>query len=274
MSLTLKLLAVLPRKALSHFVGYLVHLESPQWFSHWLKSRLIKSLKINPSEAEFDLDHYVSFGAFFSRRLKPGARPISSSQFVSPCDGQLQSFEEITSGKLLQAKGIEYSLNDFLGSSEGMEKYLGGTAITIYLAPDNYHRVHYPIDMSVLKSQKVAGDLWPVNKQSVNAIHPLFCLNERWIVEGEVKDKGQLAIVMVGATNVGKMELFHLDVNQFSEGDVIHLHENEIARKKGEELGVFHMGSTVILLLDRNLSDHCKMNLHEGPVVCSESIGD
>lgn len=274
MSLTLKLLAVLPRKTLSHFVGYLVHLESPQWFSLWLKNKLIKSLRIDPNEAEFSLDHYASFGAFFSRRLKSGARPISSSQIVSPCDGQLQSFQEITSDKLLQAKGIEYSLNDFLGSSDSAERYLGGSAITIYLAPDNYHRVHYPIDMSVCKSQKVAGDLWPVNKQSVNAIHPLFCLNERWVVEGEVQDKGYLAVVMVGATNVGKMELFHLDEKQFSEGDVTHLHENKITRKKGDELGVFHMGSTVILLLDRNLSDHCKMNLHEGPVVCNERLGD
>lgn len=255
---------------MSHFIGHVVHLESPSWWATWLKHRLIKSLNINVAEAEKDLGEYPSFGAFFSRKLKAGARPIAKEGMASPCDGRLQSFETILSGKLIQSKGIDYSINDLFGSSVA-EKYNGGLALTLYLAPHNYHRVHVPEDWLLMSSKKIAGDLWPVNRSSVESIHPLFCLNERWIFEAKV-GLGCMALIMVGATNVGKMEAFHLSPAQNAH-PLTHLqHDPPIAMKKGSELGVFHMGSTVILILDRSLAQDYKMEPKCRTINCGERL--
>lgn len=257
---------------MSHYVGQLVHLQKPKWFAHWLKYQLIRRLKINVEEAEFEVDAYPSFGAFFSRRLKTGARPIAEQGFLSPCDGRLQTCETIASDSLIQSKGISYSLRDLLGDSQATERYQGGLALTIYLAPHNYHRVHSPDDLSVERSRKISGDLWPVNRSSVEKIHPLFCLNERWVLEAEVKGLGRLCFVMVGATNVGKMELFYLDQKQNEAPHCEIQHESAVQLKRGQELGVFHMGSTVILILDRNLSAHYKMDPSCRNLLCGEKL--
>lgn len=247
-------------------------MESPKWWATWLKNRMIQGLSIPTAEAEREVSEYPSFGAFFSRRLKEGARVFEKGHFCSPCDGRLQSFEVIESDSLVQAKGIHYSLGDLLSEQDGLERYRGGVAVTIYLAPHNYHRVHFPDDLELLKSQKVKGDLWPVNHASVNGIHPLFCLNERWIVQGENRH-GKMALIMVGATNVGKMELLHLDAGQFVDDDLLYAHEPSLLKQAGEEMGVFHMGSTVILLLDRSLVDHYKMELSVRDLMCGERLG-
>lgn len=249
-----------------------MHLKKPKWFARWLKYKLIESLKLDVQEAEHEVDHYPSFGAFFSRRLKNGARPIASDGFVSPCDGRLQSFETITSDLLLQSKGIHYSLKNLLGDSGAEKKYQGGMAITIYLAPHNYHRVHTPENMNIQRTKKISGDLWPVNRSSVEKIHPLFCLNERWIAEADVGGLGRMSLVMVGATNVGKMEVFHLTQEQNQSIDLDIEHPEKVILQKGQEFGVFHMGSTVILILDRNLSEHYKMKPSGRDLLCGEKL--
>lgn len=247
-------------------------MKKPLWFARWLKFKLIKSLNIDIHEAEYDVNDYPSFGAFFSRRLKTGARPIDKEGLVSPCDGKLQSYETITSDSLLQSKGVHYSLNDLLGDGQAVDKYQGGLALTIYLAPHNYHRVHTPDELNILRTKRISGDLWPVNRSSVEKIHPLFCLNERWIAEAKVQEKGCLSLVMVGATNVGKMEVFHLNEEQNQDSSCDIQHDKAVHLHKGQEFGVFHMGSTVILILDRNLSDHYKMELCCSEIRCGEKL--
>ena len=255
----LQLLSVLPRKYLSHLTGKVVHLEKPIWFSKWLKHTLIKKFNINTAEAEFETDHYPSFGSFFARRLKEGERVMSEDEFILPCDGVISEKGDITEGHLTQCKDINYSLQKLLKNETYAKQFLEGYFITIYLAPFNYHRVHTPADATVTDNYTIEGDLWPVNQKSVSSIDELFCINERNISVCETQ-AGSYAQIMVGATNVGAMEL----MPDIQKGNTI---------KKGGEYGIFNMGSTVVLLFDSNLKESLKIDHTEsGPVRCLESF--
>ena len=255
----LKLLSILPRKALSHLTGIIVHLEYPKWFANFLKHTLIEKLKIDVSEAENEVDTYNSFGSFFARRLKNGARPLGNTPFVSPCDGVISENGPIKGGQLTQCKDIDYSLNKLLKNEKYSAEFIDGYFMTIYLAPFNYHRVHIPADAKIIDNYTIAGDLWPVNKASVTSIDELFCINERNISICSTP-AGQYAQIMVGATNVGSIELMPNIKNGYSV-------------EKGEEYGIFNMGSTVILLIDSNLRKSFRIeDIKPGRVMCLESF--
>lgn len=252
----LSLLGKLPRKLMSRWVGALVHAEKPRAFALWLKHSLVKKFGIDVSEAEFPLDHYPSFGAFFARRLKEGARDFSPEGFLSPCDGRLDQFGEIHSDTLLQCKGREYRLSTLLGDAEVAQRYEGGRFMTIYLAPYNYHRVHWGHGGDLLWTRLISGDLWPVNEASVQYVPELFCQNERYLCEMKSSQGSHLS-VMVGATNVGWMVCDHLDEEREQillksrGGYVVH---DELQKNKGDEYGLFNMGSTVVLVLDPDMA--------------------
>ena len=255
----LKLLSLLPRKAISHLTGIIVHLESPKWFANFLKHTLIRKLNIDASEAECEVNSYKSFGSFFARRLKKGSRPLGNASFVSPCDGVISEKGHINNGHLTQCKDINYTLSKLLKNDQYSSAFLGGYFMTIYLAPFNYHRVHIPADAKMIDNYTIPGDLWPVNKASVTSIDELFCINERNISICSTP-AGQYAQIMVGATNVGSIEL----MPNIKNGNSIN---------KGDEYGVFNMGSTVILIFDSNLKKSFRIeDIHPGPVMCLESF--
>jgi phosphatidylserine decarboxylase len=257
--LVLTLLRLLPRKALSHFTGIVVHLESPKWFANFLKHQLIKALKIDSSEAEKHIDEYKSFGNFFSRRLKEGARPVSNSLLISPCDGAISQQGIIDNGLLTQSKNINYSLSKLLKNDKYVDMFMSGYFVTIYLAPFNYHRVHVPMNGDIVDNYTIAGDLWPVNQKSVESIDELFCINERNISIFNTTE-GYYALLMIGATNVGSIEL--MENTKVSS-----------SLNKGDEYGIFNMGSTVVLLFDRNINKSLKIDQTKlGPTKCSQSL--
>lgn len=245
------LLFVLPKNLLSYWIGKLVHLPLPQPFGKWSVSWFAKRYKINMDEAELPIEQYRSIGRLFIRNLKSGVRPVAEDLIVHPADAEITTFGKIESDELIQAKDKKYLLSEFVGDNSAAEKFKNGYYLTYYLCPTDYHQVHSPVEGKIVKAHYFPGYLWPVNPWSVRNIDCLFAVNERVVVWIET-DKGLVALTLVGATNVGKMSLaFDSDIvtnqNPLSPQEKVKAYENPILVKKGDPLGVFHMGSTVIM---------------------------
>jgi phosphatidylserine decarboxylase len=201
---------------------------------------------------------YRSFNDFFTRALRPGARPIDPDNdvIVSPVDGTVSQCGQIEDNLLLQAKGHHYSLEELLaGDTEAVEVYRGGSFACIYLAPYNYHRIHMPYAGSARGNLYVPGDLFSVNATTVRSVPRVFARNERLVCDFATP-LGRMAVILVGALFVGSIETVHCgEVNPPPRGRKTAV---RIARgvgrqfAKGEELGRFNMGSTVVLLFERN----------------------
>ncbi|RYZ81677.1 MAG: phosphatidylserine decarboxylase, partial [Proteobacteria bacterium] len=168
-----------------------------------------------------------------------------------PADSEISQHGPITDGRLIQAKGRDYHVQELLSSAEAPERYRNGYFITYYLCPTDYHRVHSPVDGVIRKVTHVPGELWPVNKWSVENVHDLFSVNERIIVE-IASEIGPVAVVFVGATNVGQImlsfdETFHGNQMTLKQNRVVE-YDEAIPVKRGDELGMFRMGSTVVMV--------------------------
>lgn len=261
----MEILKYIPKNLLSRTVGGLVSIEHPTWLAEKARDWFVKRYKINMDEAEFPLQSYPSIGKLFVRRLKSGVRPIGKG-LIHPCDSVLTQAEIIEGETLIQAKGKTYKLSDFVCDAKALDKFAGGVALTYYLCPTDYHRVHVPIDSEVTSAIYVPGALWPVNEWSVSNIDHLFAVNER-VIFNLRSPVGEVSLVMVGATNVGKITAsFDKDLvtNQSSgvapTGWIEHgtgyfkrEYKPAHAVKKGEEIGVFNMGSTVVMLYSKSI---------------------
>ncbi len=221
-----------------------------------LIQRFAKAFAINTDEAEFALHEYASLQEFFIRRLKPGLRKIDPDMqsIVSPCDGVMSEAGLIDEGRILQVKGKYYRVRDLLGSKELAEPFMGGYFCTIYLSPKDYHRFHVPMDGVITKTKYIPGNLWPVNNWAVQNISNLFCNNERIIsMIEESHTKKSIAYVAVGATMVGKIKLDYceLESNSRNPVEISHQTENQVRVNKGDELGCFMFGSTIVMLFEK-----------------------
>jgi len=255
-----RLLYILPKNLLSYCVGKIVHARMPFGLHTTLKNWFIRQYKIDVTEAEFPLDRYPTMGHFFIRKLKDGVRPIAVSTLVSPVDGTLTQGGAFAGDRavLTQIKGLDYSLEDLVGPGWDLQDYRIGGYLTIYLAPYNYHRIHAPISGTVTNVSYVPGKLWPVNTWSVSHIPGLFTVNERITVE-LAGPEGKALVIMVGATNVGRISLdFHAGMigNNLPRPQARHWRPPQpLELRKGQGLGCFELGSTVILILSRSLMD-------------------
>lgn len=243
-------LRLVPKNHLSNFIGRAAALRVPRPFRTWLLRLFVRAARIDVSEAEFPLEHYPSIGAYFTRRLKPTLRPIGQG-VVSPVDGTLRRSGLIVGQTLPQVKDLTYSVTDFLRDDELAARFEGGCFFNLYLSPRDYHRVHAPCDGTIVFLTYIPGKLWPVNDWSLSTIENLFAINER-IVMGLETAQGLVVLVMVGATNVGKMSLsFDTLVTNRGEQEVQRKHfERGVKVHAGDELGVFHLGSSVVLLFE------------------------
>jgi len=255
---------VLPHYALSNFMYYLTRSTRPWWknsFIQWFANQY----KVDMREADdSDFRSYRSFNAFFTRALKPGARPIdtSSTSIISPVDGQISQLGGIKNERVFQAKGRHYSLLELLaGDSIWAKQFEDGLFATIYLSPKDYHRIHAPVTGQLIKMTHVPGRLFSVSPATTRAVPRLFARNER-VISYFDSDAGPLAVIMVGALFVASMETVWQGVITPPHGKhIAHWHydlknnqENQtiISLNKGQELGRFNMGSTVILLFSKN----------------------
>ena len=238
---------LLPKHLLSRLVYALMRSRSPAVKNSLLRV-FLSGYKIEMEEAQQpDPFAYPSFNEFFTRALKPGTRPIASDPnlIVSPV-GHLQD------DSILQAKGHRYSLAELLGGDgAAVEAYRGGSFACIYLAPYNYHRIHMPMEGIARSNTYVPGDLFSVNAATVRAVPRVFARNERLICEFDTH-AGRMAVILVGALFVGSIETVHCgEVNpppRFRKKPVAIADGIGRSFAKGEELGRFNMGSTVVVL--------------------------
>ncbi|MES3035383.1 MAG: archaetidylserine decarboxylase [Gemmatimonadota bacterium] len=205
--------------------------------------------------AEPDVAKYQTFNDFFTRALKPGARPISNGDLVCPVDGAISQCGEIEADQILQAKGHQYSVRALLGGDADLAAdYVDGSFATIYLSPKDYHRIHMPCDGRLLRMTHVPGDLFSVNPATARSVPGLFARNERVICLFET-DTGPFVMILVGATIVGSMATtWHGVVNAERPGTVRswQYDDQEIRLAKGDEMGRFQLGSTVVMLFRSN----------------------
>jgi phosphatidylserine decarboxylase len=205
------------------------------------------------SEAELPPEAYPSFNAFFTRRLREGVRPIADGEgvVVSPSDSRLSALGAAPpDGRLEQVKGSSYSIDALLGSAEDAAPFRRGVHATLYLSPAMYHRVHSPVDGRVLAWRYVPGRLFPVNGAGVRSVPGLFTRNERVALFLGTEAHGPVAVVLVGAANVGRMSLPFADLvtnRGRPTGRVVPA--EPVAVRRGDEIGAFNLGSTVVLLV-------------------------
>lgn len=253
----------MPKHFLSRMVGKLAAARLGG-LTTWLIKLFIKQYKIDMSEAQYsDPAHYKTFNEFFTRPLKEGVRPLNNESDIiaHPVDGAISQLGAIVDGQLIQAKGHDYSLQALLGGSEqDTAPFLGGEFATIYLAPKDYHRIHMPIDGTLSKMIYVPGDLFSVNPLTAQNVPNLFARNERVVAIFDT-DIGPLAMVLVGATIVASIEtVWAGTVTPPAGKDVFSWNypttgDNAITLKKGEEMGRFKLGSTVILAWGANQAE-------------------
>lgn len=243
---------MLPKHGLSRVIAKLAESKRP-WLKNKLISAAIKAFDINMAEAATeDLDAYANFNAFFTRELKAGVRPIDTSKtsLISPADGAISQAGQISKNRILQAKGIDYSVSRLVGNSTQALTYENGSFATIYLSPKDYHRVHMPISGKLLSSRYIPGELFSVNDQTAEALPGLFARNERLVCEFESTECGHFSLIFVGAMLVAGIETIWSGFEQPGPGAVRETDYSEDAFHfaKGDEIGRFKFGSTVILL--------------------------
>ncbi len=245
---------VLPQHGLSRLVLVSSRVRIP-WFKNLLTRGFLKFFSVDMSEAaEPDPYRYGSFNEFFTRALRPGARPvdIDPDAIASPVDGAVSECGAIEKDRLLQAKGQQYTLDDLLAGQPWAKSFEGGSFATIYLAPFNYHRIHMPVRGTLLDTVSVPGRLFSVNAITAQSVPRLFARNERVLTWFDT-DFGQCALVLVGALNVGSISTAWAgDITPARRRAVTRIPGPAVTLDKGAELGRFNMGSTVILLFEPN----------------------
>ncbi len=249
------LLRWIPKAHLSHLVGRLMHKRLPGPIGPWSVRRFAAKFRIDVDAASRPLETYATIGEFFTRDLKPGLRPIEGD-FVSPVDALLRNFGTVENGRIEQIKGKDYSLRQFLGGDGIADSFDGGTYFNFYLSPRDYHHIHSPVSGSVVRSVVIPGWLWPVNDWSMANIDELFAVNERVVtyLKGRF---GLVAVVMVGATNVGRMTVTYDDfvTNSRPRSTAIRWmdYASPAKLRAGDRLGTFHMGSSVVVLVRKGI---------------------
>ena len=245
---------LLPQHGLSRLVLAATRVRTP-WFKNLTIRGFLKLYRVAMDEAvETDPYRYGSFNEFFTRALKEGARPIARDEraIVSPADGCISEAGNIDGDRLLQAKGRHYRLAELLAAQPWAGRFEGGSFATIYLAPFNYHRVHMPLRGELKETVYVPGRLFSVNSATAQQVPQLFARNERILTLFDTA-YGQMALVMVGALNVGSMAtVWAGDITPAARRVITRLPAEPVILEKGAEMGRFNMGSTVILLFEPN----------------------
>jgi phosphatidylserine decarboxylase len=250
--LAAQVLRALPRVRLSRAVGRLCDQPLPAVVSRAVTNAYCQAYRVDLEDAELPPGAFSSFDAFFTRQLKPGARSVSSDALVSPCDGVLSSQGVIDPGARIFVKGQPYDVGELVGDPRDAARYAGGEFAVIYLAPRDYHRVHAPADGNVTLVRGLAGDLYPVNSIGEKYIPQLFVRNHRAAIVIDTPGLGRVTVVMVGATIVGRITVSVLGGPDVPPG--LHPIEPAVPVRKGDEIGIFHLGSTVVLLLEPGLA--------------------
>jgi phosphatidylserine decarboxylase len=255
-------ISYIPKSYLSWFVGTMANLPLPKPFSTILVRWFARAYKIDSSLATRPLEAFSSIGSFFTRDLRPEVRPVGEG-IVSPVDGTLRSAQDVsTIGDVTLVKGRTYSIAGLLGNDPLAARFANGQVWNFYLSPQDAHHIFSPVDGAIVRSVHVPGKLWPVNDWAIAAVDGLFVVNERVISFIETSN-GMVAVVMVGATNVGRIALSYAPVESNRAPWRTHHqrsfdHSPAIPVDRGEKIGTFKMGSTVVLVFEGRRFDTSK----------------
>ncbi len=249
---------LLPKQALTALMGSLARTEGGglttaaiRWFIQRYRVNMAEAADPNPAA-------YKSFNDFFTRALKPGARPLANvtqADWICPVDGAISQFGKIEQGRVFQAKGHDYSATALVGGDGALAAHFqNGHFATLYLSPKDYHRIHMPRAGKLLRMIHVPGDLFSVNPATARGVPGLFARNERvvCVFDGDESQPGPWVLVLVGATIVGSMAtVWHGVVNPPRPGNLREwaYQDKNITLKQGDEMGRFLLGSTVVMLM-------------------------
>ena len=245
-------LEAIPKTLLSRTTGLLTDVPLPRWLRPPVYGWFARRYGADVSESATAPNEFGSLADFFTRELRPGARPIADASLVWPCDGRIVTSGAIAEGRIEQVKGQSYDIEHLLIDGALAARLRTGSQATIYLAPGDYHRVHVPFDGQRLRNWLVSGGLFPVNPAAARAIPELFVRNERVVFELRLSDGRAGAVVMVAALNVGNIKVAFPTTGTVGRGD---------------HLGTFNFGSTVVVLLENgdsawpSLPPHTKVRM-------------
>ena len=246
---------LMPKQALTVLAGTFAGARLGRFTTAAIR-RFVARYGVNMQEAANpDISSYATFNEFFTRPLRDGVRPLADSDFVCPVDGAISQFGAIARDKIFQAKGHDYDIAALVGGDAQLAaQFTDGSFATLYLSPKDYHRIHMPCTGHLRRMIHVPGELFSVNPSTARGVPGLFARNERvvCVFEGEF---GPFVMALVGATIVGSMAtVWHGVVNPPRPGTLREWHYDgqEVALKKGQEMGRFLLGSTVILLFRKN----------------------
>jgi len=272
---------IAPKQLLTAAAGKLAHWQAgglTTAFIGWF----VRKYHVNMEEAlNGDIASYASFNLFFTRPLKPGARPLADNAFVCPVDGAISQFGKVEQGQIFQAKGHHYTAQALVGGDANLAAIFdSGSFACLYLSPKDYHRIHMPCDGKLLGMTYVPGDLFSVNPLTAANVPGLFARNERVVCTFESAQHGKFVLVLVGATIVGSMATVWHDakdriINPPRPGKVVQWNysDRNITLKQGEELGRFLLGSTVVMLFEKDVLAF-NSSWHAGkPIRLGEAMG-
>ena len=276
--LFISLQRLVPQHALSRTVGWLASsqigfIKNP--FIRWFVKRYQVDMSL---AAEENPTAYASFNDFFTRALKPGARPIDSNpqSIVCPADGAISQLGDIAEGRIFQAKGQDYTVLELLGGDEALAaEFADGKFATVYLSPRDYHRVHMPYGGKLRAMISVPGELYSVNTVTAENVPRLFARNERAVAIFDT-DLGPMAVVLVGAMIVAGIEtVWDGQVAPFASREIetsLYPYQN-IQLHKGDEMGRFKLGSTAIILFAKDKVEWSKKYQAGTPTKMGEIMG-
>ena len=266
---TAQLLRVVPRAQVGQALGRLADL---QWSSGVGKAVVGLYSRVYDVElGECEAAGWSSFDAFFTRGLRKGARPIDPDPraIVSAADGQIAAMGRIDEESTWPVKGRPYRIGELLGNEEDGRRFEGGRACVIYLSPRDYHRVHSPVRGTLVSVRSLPGDYYPVNAIGMRHVPNLFVRNRRVAIAIDADPAsrlGRVTIVMVSAMIVGRITVTGIAARDVPLGE----HRLDVPVDKGQEIGVFHLGSTAVVLVEE--AARAEWTLSEGPVRFGERI--
>jgi len=242
-----QVLRVVPRVRLSQAVGRLCDARVPAPLSRLAASLYARAYRVNLAEAEA-AGAYACFDDFFTRKLRDGARPVAEAAVVSPADGLLAQLGPVGVNGRFAVKQTDYRAGELIGDEAEAQRYVGGTFAVVYLSPRDYHRVHAPVPGQLSLVRSMPGDLYPVNSIGERHIRNLFVRNQRVAIVIDTPNLGRVTVVMVGAIIVGRITVTALGGDDTKPG--IYPFHPPLPLQAGDEIGVFHLGSTAVLFVE------------------------
>ena len=269
---------LLPKRGLTQFAGRVARAHGGRATTRLIRW-FVGKYGVDMSEAENpDIASYASFNDFFGRPLKPGVRPLADADFISPVDGAISQFGAIDDHHIMQAKGHRFTTTQLLAGDAALaDRFRHGSFANLYLSPKDYHRLHMPCAGRLRRMICVPGALFSVNPTTARGVPGLFARNERVVCVFDSETHGRFVMVLVGATIVGSMATtWHGVVNPRRTGVIAEWEyaDRPIALEQGEEMGRFLLGSTVIMLFEKDVIDFNADWRPEGPVRLGEAMGN